>query len=121
MCSGPHRDEVFRDVDLVLEASGIDSREAFAEMLRVEMAHIQIYARIVVFALRDLHRDRASHHVTGRQLGQRMLIHHEPLTILIYEMRALSAKSFGQQETRSARNIQCGRMKLNELHVADIS
>ena len=61
--------------------------------------------------------DRPRHDVARRQLGLRMLVHHEALSELVEQHRAFAAQRLGQQRQRIVVDRQSRGMELDELDI----
>ena len=84
----------------------------------VQMAQIQKHARLPrLLHLRD---DRPAHDVARRQLGPLVVVGHEPPAGRVDQPRAFAAHRFGDQAAAAAGDVQHRRMKLHELHVAQL-
>ena len=65
--------------------------------------------------------DRLADHISGRQFGSFVIFGHEPFTVAIDQMCTFTSNCLSNQRTRSTCNVKNGRMKLDELHVAQFN
>ena len=63
--------QVRRDVDVVLQAGGVNARETFLDVARVEMSEVEIDDRVLGSADFQFVHDGAGHDVARREFRQR--------------------------------------------------
>ena len=84
----------------------------------VEVAQVEKHARLPrLLHLRD---DRLADDVARGELGPLVVVGHEPPAGRIDQPRAFAAHRFGDQAAAAAGDVQHRRMKLHELHVAQL-
>ena len=84
----------------------------------VQVREIEI--NVGMMRLGHLAGDRQRHVVARGKLGQRVVLGHEPVAVLVAEVGALAAQGFGQQMPRRAGHVENRRMELHEFHVAQL-
>ncbi len=112
------RNGVARDVQVEALAEAVDSREPLANEIRVKVREIEI--NVGMKSSGHLAGDRQRHFVAGGKLGQGMILGHEPVAVLVPQVGPFAAQGLGQEMPRRAGHVEHGRMKLHELHVAQL-
>src|SRR5437763_6453102 len=100
------------DIEAVIQTSRIDVTEFFLQQICRQMADIQENSG-AGFS-RQLAEDRAADFVASEQFID------EASSVLIDDVRALSAQRLSQEKAGSAGNVQHRWMKLHELYVAKL-
>mmetsp|Transcript_6732 Transcript_6732/g.30378 ORF Transcript_6732/g.30378 Transcript_6732/m.30378 type:complete len:336 (+) Transcript_6732:465-1472(+) len=96
-----NRDAVGRHVQPAPAQLGGDAREVLQDVVRGEVAHVEVDAPRLLPSLRrrpDLAVDGPRHHVAGRQLQPVVVPGHEPLTRVVEQPPAVAADSLGDEE-----------------------
>ena len=119
VCRGTRRDQVFGDVDVVLQAGRVNSRKALLDFRCIQVREIKIHERILGMADLHLVHDGPRHHIARSQFRQRVIFCHEAVHLDIAQIRAVAPQRLREQKAWSLFQVQRGGMKLNELHVAD--
>jgi hypothetical protein len=119
VCCRPDRNEIPGDVDAILQACGVDPGEAHIEVLGLQMAHIEKDSRIGRSAFADLDRDRARNDIARSKFGERVLIDHETLALVIEQEGAFATQRLGEQKRRRPNLVERRRMELHKLHIAE--
>ena len=68
--------------------------------------------------LRHLSDDRPAHYVARRKFAAFVVILHETVSVLIDELSAFSAHRFRNKAAAAARDVEDGRVELDELKIA---
>ena len=74
---------------------------------------------VVEVAFDEATADRLGHDVTGREVGQRVLVGHERHAAFVAQDRALAPQRLGEERARHRRVVQRGGVELHELEVGD--
>ncbi len=88
----PHRDQVGADVDVVLQAGGVDAREARCQVVGIEMRQVEVHHRVGQVRDLELVGDGAGHHVARRQFRHLVVLGHEANHLYVAQVRAFSAQ-----------------------------
>ena len=114
------RDHVGRNVDVVLQASGVNARESRLQVRRIQVREIEVDNRLLGGADTQFVNDGPGHDIARRQFAEGMVLRHEAQHLIIAQICAFAAQSFRKQESRSFLQIQRRGMKLDEFHVTDL-
>src|SRR5579884_3060884 len=109
------RQKIRRNVQAVLQAGGIDSREAALHVIRLQSGEVEINEfRAGLFHFHD---NGARDNVARGKLASLMVARHKALQIDVPQDGALTAQRLRKKKTRRALGIERRRMELDEFQV----
>src|SRR4029077_5862812 len=116
-----NRNEVFRNVEVISHAAGIDAREVLLKFGSIEVGHVEIHKGIFRTAHFHLMNDGTRDQVAGSPFAQRVVLSHKTIEFKVAQVSALGAQTLGQREAWYFLHVKSGGMELNELHVSHLS
>src|SRR5439155_10909533 len=116
--AGTNRDQVGGDVEAEPAADSVDTWKAPPHQGGVEVAQVEVNVRVAG----GLHAadDGLGDDVARRQLGARIDVEHEALEVLVAQVGAFAADRLDDEEASRTGHVEHGRVKLHELHVAQL-